>query len=543
MKKIRRTSVVILTLLISFIFVPAALAHPLGNFTINQYVGLNVSRDKVLVDYVVDMAEISAFQEIAIFDANKNGLADSSEASGYHVDKCISLQSDLNLFLNNQPAVLTLASSSVEFPIGVGGLSTLRLNCNFEASIISKNEIASISFNNNAFTDRLGWNEIVVIADHISLQGDFATTSLSNRLTDYPQDLLTSPLDQREVGFEITSAGISIQNQSLTVAEQTESPLADRNDAFTRLILLEEINTSTLLFALAISFVWGAMHAMTPGHGKTIVGAYLVGSRGTPRHALYLGLTTTITHTAGVFALGMITLFASQFIVPEKLYPWMNFLSGLFVMGIGVKLLTTRYKTADLGAWFHKLKPTLITPSRLHSPVLQQTHIKGITHQHRYVLNAEHSYYQSHSHGHVHSHDDSHHPHHDHADSHDHGVGDHSHMPPGADDTPVTWRSLLALGISGGLIPCPSALVVLLGAIALNRIGFGLILVFAFSLGLAGALTTIGLMFIYAGRVFERFPSQGKLIHILPVLSALFISLVGLAITLRALTETGIIGS
>ena len=277
------------------------------------------------------------------------------------------------------------------------------------------------------------------------------------------------------------------------------------------------------------------MHAMTPGHGKTIVGAYLVGSRGTPRHALYLGLTTTITHTAGVFALGLITFFASRFVVPEKLYPWMNLLSGLFVAGIGINILTSRYKSAGIGAWFHTLKTNLIASPHLHSPVPQRIYAEGIRQQHKYVITTAHVQQ------HYHSHDDDHHHDHAHPDDHSHAVGDHSHMPPGADNSPVTWRSLLTLGISGGLLPCPSALVVLLGAIALNRIGFGLILVFAFSLGLAGALTAIGLTFIYAGRVFERFPSQGKFIRILPVLSAFFISLIGLAITFRALIEIGVI--
>jgi len=536
MKKIRRFTVVVLTLLVTFIFVPVAFAHPLGNFTINQYVGLNISRDKVLVDYVLDMAEIPAFQEIAAFDANGNGQPDSSESALYHADKCASLQPDLNLLQNNRLLDLTLTSSSVEFPVGVGGLPTLRLNCNFEASLISKDEIVKISFNNKAFPDRLGWREIVVTPEGVTLKGDYATTSQSNQLTNYPQDLLTSPLDQRQVRFEITSSPMSRQNVSSTSNEQTQSQLSDRNDAFTRLILLEDINLSTLLLALAISFIWGAMHAMTPGHGKTIVGAYLVGSRGTPKHALYLGLTTTITHTAGVFVLGLITLFASRFIVPEKLYPWMNLLSGLFVMGIGMNLLTSRFKSSGAGAWLQTLKINSIRSPRF-SPILEHSHAESVAHQHKYALNTSHEHRHPHAHGHIQSHEDDHA--HDH--SHPHEDGEHSHLPPGVNGSPVTWRSLLSLGISGGLIPCPSALVVLLGAIALNRIGLGLLLVFAFSLGLAGALTIIGLMFIYAGRFFERFPSQGKLIRILPVFSALFISLIGLAISLRALMEAGVI--
>jgi nickel/cobalt transporter (NicO) family protein len=530
MKKLRRISVVIITLLICFAFVPVAFAHPLGNFTINQYAGLQVSRDAVVIDYVLDMAEIPAFQEISSFDANGNSQADAAEAVGYHAQKCNSLQSSLRLFVKRQPLNLTLATSSVEFPAGVGGLPTLRLTCEFRAPLEVATNPLELSFSNAAFPDRLGWKEVVVIPDGVTLEGDFASTSLSNRLTNYPQDLLTSPLDQREVAFEITSLGLPIQNQS--PADQNNSSLADRNDAFTRLILLEEVTLPTFLLALGISFIWGAMHAMTPGHGKTIVGAYLVGSRGTTKHAVYLGLTTTITHTLGVFALGLITLFAAQYIVPEMLYPWMSLLSGLFVVGIGINLFASRFRSSGLR--FPKIGANFGGSAHAHSFVFQSPQGEGMGHQHKYVLNTSREHLHIHEHGYPHVH-----RHNDHEHHHDHAHADHSHLPPGADGSPVTWRSLLALGISGGLIPCPSALVVLLGAIALNRIDFGLILVLAFSLGLAGALTAIGMMFIYAGRLFERFPSQGRIIRLLPVLSALFVSAIGIVIAIKALAEIG----
>lgn len=535
MRKFRRVIVTLLTLFASFALVPAAFAHPLGNFTINQYAGLIVSREKVLLDYVLDMAEIPAFQEIAAFDANGNGLADPSEAAGYHAQKCASLQPDLNLLLNNKASALTLSSSAVEFPAGVGGLPTLRLTCEFKAALDSTKSNLDISFVNNAFPDRIGWKEIVVFPEDVSINGDFAATSLSNRLTNYPQDLLTDPLDQRQVEFEITPVGLPQQNEAAVPAAESTSVPADRNDAFTRLILLDEINLSTLLVALGISFIWGAVHAMTPGHGKTIVGAYLVGSRGTLKHAVYLGLTTTITHTLGVFALGLITLFAAQYIVPATLYPWMSLLSGLFVVGIGLSLFANRFRSSGMGTWTQAFKTKRGRSSLPYAAVLAHAHSEGFTHEHKYVLNTSHEHGHGHTHPHHHDHADEHH--HDH--NHDHA--NHSHLPPGADGSPVTWRSLLALGISGGLLPCPSALVVLLGAIALNRIGFGLILVLAFSLGLAAALTAIGMAFIYAGRLFERFPSQGKIIRFLPVLSALFVSLIGIAISIKALAEIGIV--
>jgi ABC-type nickel/cobalt efflux system permease component RcnA len=325
------------------------------------------------------------------------------------------------------------------------------------------------------------------------------------------------------------------------------------------LILLEEINFSTVLLAIGISFIWGAMHALTPGHGKTIVGAYLVGSRGTLKHAVYLGLTTTITHTLGVFALGLVTLFAAQYIVPEQLYPWMTLLSGLFVVGIGVNLFAGRLRSSGFHAWASSLKGNLTGAGHAHRFAFEPTRAEGM-HQHKYVLNSAEEHLHVHEHGnpHVHRHA-GHEHHHDHADhshphphrhtdheqGHGHHHADHSHLPPGADGSPVTWRSLLALGVSGGLVPCPSALIVLLGAIALNKIGFGLILVLAFSLGLAATLTAIGMIFIYAGRVFERLPAQGKgvrnLVSLLPVASALFVSLVGAAIVWKALGEMGVV--
>jgi ABC-type nickel/cobalt efflux system permease component RcnA len=268
------------------------------------------------------------------------------------------------------------------------------------------------------------------------------------------------------------------------------------------------------------------MHAMTPGHGKAVVGAYLVGSRGTVKHALYLGLTTTITHTLGVFAFGLITLLAAQYVVPEKLFPWITFFSGLFVVGIGLNLFFQRFRSSGLGARFGRWNANRQSLQPAFSASMQRLHIEPNAHVH------EHSHVLTSAHGHTHDHDQPHAHGHDH-DHHHHGGAEHSHTPPEA----ITWRSILALGVSGGLLPCPSALVVLLGAIALNRIGFGLILVFAFSLGLASALTAIGMMFIYAGKLFRRFPSSSKVIGILPVVSALFISLIGFGILYRALME------
>ncbi|HXJ35982.1 MAG TPA: sulfite exporter TauE/SafE family protein [Candidatus Eisenbacteria bacterium] len=234
--------------------------------------------------------------------------------------------------------------------------------------------------------------------------------------------------------------------------------------------------------ALLVALVLGAFHALTPGHGKTIVGAYLVGARGTWRHAVFLGLVVTATHTLGVYVLGLATLVASAWVLPERLLPWMSAVSGLLVVAVGASLLRSRLETA------------------LHG----------------------------------HPHDHGHHHHHHHDGEHDHG---HSHVPP-ADAAP-TARNLLALGVSGGILPCPSALVVMLGAIALGRTAFGLVLILAFSAGLAAVLTTIGLALVYARGLFDRLPIDGRVARYMPVASAAVISLAGLAILVEALARIG----
>jgi ABC-type nickel/cobalt efflux system permease component RcnA len=250
-----------------------------------------------------------------------------------------------------------------------------------------------------------------------------------------------------------------------------------------------------MLFGLLLAFGFGAMHAMSPGHGKTVVGAYLVGSRGTIKHAVFLGLTVTITHTLGVFAIGLITLFASNYILPERIMPFLSFVSGLLVFFIGVTLFK----------------------DRLYGALGWKTN--------------------GHHHGHEHSHDDGH----THSDedghthdglTHTHGGSTHTHLPP----ENITWRNLLALGISGGLLPCPSALVLMLSAINLNRVGYGLVLTLVFSFGLAATLTAVGLLFLYAGKFFDNPTlSNNRIIKTLPVFSAFVIACVGAVICYNSL--------
>ncbi|CAA9331452.1 high-affinity nickel-transporter [uncultured Microcoleus sp.] len=279
----------------------------------------------------------------------------------------------------------------------------------------------------------------------------------------------------------------------------------------------------SLLLAVAGAFAWGCVHAMSPGHGKTIVGAYLVGSRATPVHALFLAATTTITHTAGVFAVGGITLFASNLIDPEKLDPWLSLISGLLVAFIGFNLLLSKIKTRLVVRTevLKKIQTKIFNKNWfLRSKVLTAECEEPVNLLSRGSWEREFKPVKP---------DISHH-------YHDHGDGRiHSHLPPGADGSPITWKSLLALGISGGLLPCPSALVMLLSASALGNVGLGMTLVVAFSLGLALVLSAIGLILVYAKRNFDKLPKQITAVKFLPAISAMFVMFLGLGITGQAM--------
>ncbi|MBV8884207.1 MAG: sulfite exporter TauE/SafE family protein, partial [Chroococcidiopsidaceae cyanobacterium CP_BM_RX_35] len=463
---------------------------PLGNFTINHYAGLQVAPDGIGIDYVLDMAEIPAFQEINHLDLDRDYKTAPGETVNYPAEKCNEINSYLDLRIDQQPLALSLGKSTVKFPPGVGGLSTLRLTCSFQglkALLGAKEQL--VEFEDKFYSRRLGWREMTVVANDVPVQGNFTSASISNRLTNYPNDLLSSPLNQRRISFEINpfpGASQQAAQPSIPSSNRFDNALTGRsNDIFTSLIAQEEYNLLSIPIALAIAFLWGGLHALSPGHGKTVVGAYLVGSRSSAQHALFLGLTVTITHTAGIFALGLLALGTSQFTLTEQLYPWLSALSGVLVTAIGLNLFVSRLRST------------------------QHRH----THEHKH-----------HNHAHTHRPEEAH-AHHDH---------EHSHLPLDANDS-ITWSSLLALGISGGLLPCPSALVVLLGAIALGRIGLGLALVSAFSLGLAGVLTGIGLLLVYAKGLFERLSLHPPRLRLLPAVSALFITLIGLGITTQTL--------
>jgi ABC-type nickel/cobalt efflux system permease component RcnA len=432
----------------------AASAHPLGNFTVNRYSGLELSGDRIYVKYVLDMAEIPTFQE-------RQKITDEK---AYERELAARIGRGLDLQLDGKRVGLTPLDHALAFPPGAAGLRTLR----FEAVYAAAARPGALAFRDTNFADRIGWKEVVLRArDGASASwSSVPSASVSHELAAYPKDLLRSPLEVTTATATLEpddGPGTAPRLESRKELSARAAVRATGDGGFASLIAKEELGVGVVLISLALAFFWGSAHALSPGHGKAIVTAYLVGQRGKPRHAAALGLIVTATHTVGVFALGFVTLALSQFIVPEELYPWIGLVSGLLVIGVGASVLLARFR-------------------------------------HR----------RAHGHGHHHHH-------------HDHGE--------------LGWRSLTAVGISGGLLPCPSALVVLLAAISLHRVALGLGLIVAFSAGLALSITGIGLVAILAKRTFRRFELQGRLIGLLPAISALVIVIAGTAMTVRALPK------
>jgi ABC-type nickel/cobalt efflux system permease component RcnA len=410
----------------------AAVAHPLGNFTVNRFSRVEVAAHRVHVLYVLDLAEIPTYQ------------AGRIDRAAY----ARRLAAGARLELDGKQVRLAPVAAALAHPRGAGGLPTTRLEVLLRGPRVD--HPTPFRYRDANYTGRIGWKEIVVGP---------RTRSESEELRAYPKSLLQSPLD-------VTAASGTVQPRGgdpphLTRGAALAAPDRVADAGFASLVGREHLSALVVLTSLAAALFWGMAHALSPGHGKTIITAYLVGRRGTPWHAALLGLIVTATHTIGVFALGLVTLALSEFIVPDRLYPWLNLATGILVLGIGASVFRARFR-------------------------------------HR-----------------RHAHANDHHHHH---------------------DTPGRG-SLLAVGVSGGLLPCPSALVVLLAAISLHRIPFGMLLIVAFSVGLALSITGVGLLAVLAKRAFARLSFDSPLVRWLPAASALVILAAGLAMTLRALPK------
>jgi ABC-type nickel/cobalt efflux system permease component RcnA len=500
-------------------------AHPMGNFSINHYAGIHVERNSVEVRYIIDQAEIPTYQEMQ----NAGIVPQVGDASlpKYLTQQAADWNKNIKLEINGETVRLVPVSKSVIFPPGAGGLPTMKIGVIYRGVLrdAGKPGVARtlrLHYLDENFAGHAGWKEIVVTAgDGVTLDAKQPfSVDRSEQLTNYPTNLLNSPPQDLEAAFEytvapsavviaaakpaavvVTPAHVPVVAPEVVVAPAPAMRLEPNKQAtprsrFTELMTQKHVGFWFLLTAAFLAAGLGALHALEPGHGKTIVAAYLVGSRGRARHAVGLGLLVTASHTAGVYLLGAVVLYASKYIIPERIYPWLSIFSGLVIAVLAGYLL--------LRAW-----------TGLETP---DDHDEGVLHTHWYSLRR------------------------------DRGELDREAVASaevlkadGASERTVPLRQLLLLGITGGIIPCPAALVVLLSAVSLHRVGLGLFLIVAFSFGLAAVLITIGIVMVKARSLLSRWWSDSPLIQRwLPVASASAMLVAGLAIAGAALPATGI---
>lgn len=430
-----------------------ALAHPLGNFTTNLHVGIEVEDTRLHVQLIVDMAEIPTFREP--LDTNGDGSVDPAELDRYASSMCDQHAPDLELASADGRVALIGGDSVASLQPGQNDLDTLRLECRYSGSLPTGAE--SLDVRNGVFEDRSGWAEIVVKG---GVAPGLTDRSPSKLLTEYPE---SSPLDQREatISFVESVAGTAVESAD-DETQATGGPITERIAS-----MLERAGSTGGLIAVVAALALGATHALAPGHGKTLMAAYLVGRNGTPRQAAGLGLAVAVSHTLGVGVLGMITALASSRFQPEAVYPWLTTGSALIVTGLGAAMLFRAFR--------------------------------GRSHH-------------AHEEGGRHDHDDHH----------------HHHEPP----VDLGWRSLATLGLAGGLVPSASAVVLLLGAVAIGRVWFGVGLVFAFGVGMSLALVAAGLVALRLSqfglsRLQRRWTLPRRLV---PTLAGFAVTLFGVAL-------------
>ena len=525
--------------LIGLVALPTLVAaHPLGNFTVNHYAGIRVEPGRVLLDVVIDRAEIPTFQARLDYDTDLDGEVSDEETDAGRVTGCQALGGSLALAVDGAVLSPTLVDAALTFPAGVGGLSTMRLVCGYSAAVAGGIETGSVlTFTDRSDPDRVGWREIVVSGSGISLApsdpkaSPLRTIGTSKRLTAYPTNLLSQGLHDLTVSMTATLGGATLPPFTIPDAKPvpgqtgfdaapvggdvaptsgTGVPLPAASPAQDAAAIgvpggvaasdLPAIFRSTnlspwvVLVALLTAAGLGAAHALTPGHGKTLMAAYLVGTRGTPLHAAGLGLSVTISHTLGILALAAIIVGAEGVLSPDLVVRAAPVVAAIGIVAVGGWMLANEAR---------RRRRARRADDRDHPD----------------------------AHGHPHEHDQADAA----AGAHAHGGVTHTHLP--ATGSTITWRGLFALGLAGGLIPSTSALLILLGSVAAGRPAFGFVLVVAFGLGMSFVMSGIGLALVLARGRLDRFDGStmvGRLSGYVPLAAACIVLALGLYLTVQA---------
>ena len=455
--------------LVASILAPAAtLAHPLDVYLMGSYVTVTPTQVEVEVDATPGV--LLAPDVLTQIDTNGDGTLSDAESRAY----VQTIVDALQLSVDGTP--LTLSVTKIEMPSSLNiqagyGLIRIYTSADLPASATAAGATASLSYV-NGYTPTGAMYQVNTFTS-----GDTPIGLGAQQRSDDQASLDV----QFAINGTVASSGTDTEG---SVGSSTETSSAS-GWLGTLLAYLEHPDRSPAALALAIglAMVLGGIHALTPGHGKTLVAAYLVGNKGTVRHAAALGATVTLTHTLSVVAIGLLALFASNLLVPGILVPALQVLSGLLVVALAARLVRQRWMAFRLD------RAGVGTSAPTHDGAM------GVHH---------------------------------------HGDGKlHSHAVP---EGPLTARGLVAMGVSGGLVPCPEALGIMILAIGLNHIALGLGLIVAFSIGLAAVLIGLGILLVRSRTLLDRVGSRGGTIQRwLPLLSAAVVLVLGIGITLKGL--------
>jgi len=509
---------------------PAASAHPLGNFTVNRYSGFDLRPGHVQITYVIDMAEIPTFEAMPQIDSNGDGTAGEAEKQAWADRTAPQVLAKLTLTVSGQRVPLSVVTDSMRFRPGQAGLPILYFKAEF-AGVVPPS--GSMQYRDQNFGGRIGWKEITARSEAgvAIFASSVRGASISDELQSYPVDLLSSPLDERQAAFSFQPGRPApIPQERVGGARTTGAPIASGR-SFAALVEWK-LTPLVLAASLLLALLFGALHALGPGHGKTITAAYLVGAGARRRQALLIGVAVSIMHTVSVLALGLVALVLARSFPADRVYPWLTLVTGLVALGLGTGLAIVRLQARRNG----------LDPWHGHAHPLDASHEDGALPGGGAETLDPGFGPQGREHGHEHG--DGWHAHEEQQSSGvmvlereptsgpDHPVGPVRMVP----RKPISGRGLMALAVAGGILPSPTALVVLTGAIYAHRVAYGLGLIAAFSMGLAAALMGVGMVAIrLRSAVSARLTS--KVAGLIPIVSALVIVGFGVFFASRGITQ------
>jgi len=484
-------------------------AHLGGTGSVDQVARITREGNKLVIVFELDMAEFPSQELRKKFDRMRDLRIDANEEKRGLRTLSREVQRGLVLALNGHPLRMKLKGRPVlETVDRTTGAVPLKVRFRFEAVLPDGFNGGTFTFKNNLYADRIGFVRAHLdpgegfiargdekVAAEVEKFEQLNAIIVDGKVKELPRG--KTPPRIKEMVWEVLageepSPQPGEKEAETPAPEEAKAPAAEEattpvfSDKASRTFWeffqdFNQLSTWVIFGFIGLAFVYGMSHALMPGHGKAITAAFLVGNRGTIKDAILLGVTVTCTHTVAVFALGLAAEVATYTIRRDRVIWWLELVSAFLIIGLGLFIFLR------------------------HLVALARGTEAG--------------------HGHVHFVGGHHHHHHDHDHEHSH-AHDHAHE---KGERPGLWQ-IIYLGITGGMIPCPTGLVIVSVSFQAHLLGFGLFLAAVFSLGMACVLVAIGILTVKGFHVAERYGSRRAIMvfRVMPVLSGGFITLLGL---------------